>query len=461
VERTSFRVPLKISDPRELGGPCAFEIDLIALLREIGETGVPDAFALRAVDPSDPPGAAARGTAVQFSPAFQERLPLDAPGTPPPTWICRFPAGLGAPVPDVVAVRGQAILHLPPGPARPLALEFDRYDAAWAVQVPYPPNHFRLLLPDGRVPPVPFAPVAQAAPLANGRLEVRIGRDPFFTYVHDPSVRPYFFPFRGPSGDVLTRLGHPHDPTESHRHHRSLWIAHASVGGVDFWHDWRPEAGGIRHLRFPEREQGPVFTRFAEDLEWRSPDEELMLAERRTFTVYGDPSGDRLLDLEIELSAARDLTLGASPFGFLAFRVAELMTPYDGGGVIRNAEGLLNDALCLKPSRWADASGPVSEGADAPRWAGLAILDHPANPVHPTPFYCRNDGWLGAAATGVEERSLREGDHLRLRYRLVAHDGSAGDGSRIEAAWQAFARPPVVRIAGPAARVGRSGVQWE
>ncbi len=47
--------------------------------------------------------------------------------------------------------------------------------------------------------------------------------------------RPFFYPFAGPSGTSLTRMGHP--GAENHDHHRSVWFAHHDVGGVDFWSD--------------------------------------------------------------------------------------------------------------------------------------------------------------------------------------------------------------------------------
>jgi hypothetical protein len=294
-------------------------------------------------------------------------------------------------------------------------------------------------------------------PHPDGRIDFSLAGNLFFTYVYQSEVRkPFFFPVRGPSGDLLTRMGHPHDPTGSHRHHRSLWIAHGDIGGVDCWHDWRTGTGAIVHRRFSDREQGPVCARLVEELEWQSAAGQALLSECRTLTACGAPGADRLLDLAMEFTAARDLVIGESRFGFLAFRVAEPMTPYDGGGVVRSAEGLFNDLLCLQPSRWADFSGTVGPG----RWAGIAILDHPDNPGSPTPFYCRNDGWLGAACTGNAAMALEEGEHLMLRYRLLIHDG-AGDAERLEAAYQQYVSPPVVAIAGPAAQVGRSPIVWK
>lgn len=459
--RTTFRIPLTLHGGLEGGcaAPLSFTADLIAAVRSSGRWAVPDPQSLRIVEMSAPAPGSGSGTPggavpVQFTPEFLERLPLDAPGDP--SWICRFPVDLGAPEAPAVVLRGTVTGIRDAGWPRRPALECDVFDAAAAVQLPYPPNTFRILLPDGRVPAAAFSPAVTLTPQAAGRMEVRVGAAHFCTYVYQSAVpKPYFFPVVGPSGDRLTRLGHPHDPTESHRHHRSLWIAHGDVNGVDFWHGWRPGAGAIRHRRFAEQEQGPVFARLVEDLDWQAPDGTTLLAERRTLTVYGPVEGIRLLDVDCTLTANRGVTLGRTPFGFLALRVAQSMTPYDGGGVIRNAEGRYNDDLCLRPSVWADASGPVGQG----RWAGIAVLGHRENPRHAAPFYCRNDGWLGAAYTGLEPLTLPEGATLPLRYRLVVHDGP-GTGNGMAAAYRAYTQPPAVALAGPAVYVGRSQLTW-
>ena len=57
--------------------------------------------------------------------------------------------------------------------------------------------------------------------------------------------RPFLFPLVGPSGAVLTRLGHP-NPI-GHEHHKSIWFGHGSVGGINFWEE-RPNTDiRIRH----------------------------------------------------------------------------------------------------------------------------------------------------------------------------------------------------------------------
>jgi len=43
----------------------------------------------------------------------------------------------------------------------------------------------------------------------------------------DLAPRLYFYPVNGPSGQSLTRMGHPGAP--NHDHHRSLWFAHSDM----------------------------------------------------------------------------------------------------------------------------------------------------------------------------------------------------------------------------------------
>src|SRR5207244_2954869 len=67
--------------------------------------------------------------------------------------------------------------------------------------------------------------------------------------------RPFVYPLIGPSGAVLTRMGHPHDPV-GHSHHNSMWIAHNDVNGVNFWADRGKDIGRIVCQRLEKLEDG-------------------------------------------------------------------------------------------------------------------------------------------------------------------------------------------------------------
>jgi hypothetical protein len=252
--------------------------------------------------------------------------------------------------------------------------------------------------------------------------------------------RPFCFPVVGPDGVALTELGKPHDPTGSHAHHDSLWVAHANVNGVDFWSE---RGGVIAHERFEVMEDGPVFSRLVQAARWLDGTAEL-LSERRTVMLHRTPEAYRLLDVELALTPAgtREVTFARTTFGFLAARVAQSLTVFDGGGAITNARGGRNERGChLKRAEWIDLSGPI--GPD--RWGGIALLDHPDNPRHPTVWHCRDDGWAGAALCADGPFVLEAGATLRLRYRVVLHRGDVVTGE-VAARFAEFAARPTVEL---------------
>ena len=66
---------------------------------------------------------------------------------------------------------------------------------------------------------------------------------------------------------------------------------------------------------------------------------------------------------------------------------------------------------------------------------GLAILDHPSNPRHPTYWHSRAYGLFAANPFGVHDfendktkngdMKLAKGNAVRFRYRLIIHPGDA------------------------------------
>ena len=78
------------------------------------------------------------------------------------------------------------------------------------------------------------SPRCQIVPLPDFQASFRIaGRERLRWHFNPHYPRPFFYPFIGPSGESLTRMGHPGAP--NHDHHRSIWFAHAVAGGEDFW----------------------------------------------------------------------------------------------------------------------------------------------------------------------------------------------------------------------------------
>ena len=174
------------------------------------------------------------------------------------------------------------------------------------------------------------------------------------------------------------------------------------------------------------------------------------MSERRALTFYRSEADWRLADVELELTPAgpQPVTLGKTNFGFLAVRIAQSMTVFDGGGEILNSSGDRNERQAHeKRALWIDQSGPVGEN----RWAGVALFDHPDNPGHPTYWHCRNDGWAGAAFNLKDGYRIEWGKPLHLKYRLYLHRDDALRSNVIKRSAEYAARPQI-HIGPPSAR---------
>jgi hypothetical protein len=288
-------------------------------------------------------------------------------------------------------------------------------------------------LPDARpVPRMQVIPLPdlQAAILRDGRELTR--------YHFGPTLRrPFLYPVAGPSGRSLTRMGHPHDP-ESHSHHNSVWVAHNDVGGDDFWGDRGP--GRIVHRRIVRYADGDDEASIVAQNDWIGRGDRVLLREGRGIAARPLPDGQWLMLLDLQLEAAQgSVTLGATPFGPIGVRMAKTIGVADGGGLIRNSEGNVNETgpfgAFRKRARWVDYSGPITPDAAE----GITLLDHPSNPHHPASFHVRNDGWMGASLTLEGPITIAPGRPLRLRYGLFVHAGVPTPGA-IDALWAEFAK---------------------
>jgi len=261
-------------------------------------------------------------------------------------------------------------------------------------------------------------------------------------YYHGPGLRrPFLHPIIGPSGRALTRMGHPHDP-QGHSHHNSVWISHQSVNGINFWEDGDSAAHGrIRQARLRKLTDGERECSLTADMTWNNSRGTAVVAEGRRITLRDLGRGEWLLLLDLQFTAGRDaVTFGQSPFGLVGVRMAKTIGVNDGGGQLRNSEGLVDEpAMFRKPARWVDYSGPVSNGpGGVPAQEGITLMDHPGNAGHPAPFHVRRDGWMGACLSLAGSVAVTPGRTLALRYGLYVHAG-VPRREAIDGVWKGFA----------------------
>lgn len=289
-----------------------------------------------------------------------------------------------------------------------------------------------------------------------GQLGFLVFGRPFITYNFGTEyARPFFHPVFSPSGRRVTRnypmLEVPGESTD-HIHHRSLWVAHGDVNGADCWSE-EPGHGWIRHRRFTSTFSGPVFGGFAEHIAWLAPDGTTKLMdETRLFRTYAIPDGPRMADISVTFRAtAGEVRFGdTKEGGIVSVRVATSMDG-DKGGIIRTSTGGKGERECWgRRADWCSYTGEV-DGAVV----GIAVLDHPANPRHPTYWHVRDYGLMTANPFGVSyfendpskdgSLTVPAGGRLTFRYRLLFYEGDP-DSADIAGHYEAYASPPKISV---------------
>lgn len=264
-------------------------------------------------------------------------------------------------------------------------------------------------------------------------VEVLADGEPFAQYLKKSDRQPAVFPLIGPTAVGYTRsypIGERLEfEKEDHPHHRSLWFAHGDVNGFDFWAG--SESGPrctIEHREFLEVKHGTIVTRN----DWLAG-EQRVCKDQRTLR-FGADSEIRWVDFTIDLMATEgDLRLGDTKEGTFAVRVAGAMkVDAPGQGQIVNSNGSKDADAWGEPATWVDYHGPV-EG----KTVGIAILSHPSNFRHPCRWHVRTYGLFAANPFGeldFEPANIKQGavtvpsgERLRLRYRVILHEGDQND----------------------------------
>ncbi|QDT32200.1 DUF6807 domain-containing protein [Thalassoglobus polymorphus] len=267
----------------------------------------------------------------------------------------------------------------------------------------------------------------EVVPLADYQVSFRVDGIEKTRWHYGPQYkRPFFFPFNGPSGETLTRVGHP--GASNHDHHRSVWFAHHKVLGIDFWSENTDSS--IEQKMWFEYRDGDDQCTMAVQLDWHDGhDPQPLLQQELIATLRPLENDEWTLDLQSTFRPlAAELEFEKSNFGFLAVRVAKSISAHFGEGIITGASGEAGEnSLFGKENRWMDYSGPVASRNEAGERVsvdnGVTYLDHPENPNYPAKWHVREDGWMGASACRDEGLVTTRMQPLKLRYLLYVHDG--------------------------------------
>jgi hypothetical protein len=269
----------------------------------------------------------------------------------------------------------------------------------------------------------------------DGKLRIEINGKLFTEYYYKDVPRPYFYPLLGPGELPMTRhwpMENPPGEEHDHPHHRSLWYAHSSVNGLDFWTEGKNTK--IVHEKFLDIQSGKESGTIQSADNWVAQDGTVICTDVRTLRVYNRPDDRRLFDFDVTLSALPDkpVILGDEKDGTMAVRVAETMRvkhkDKPGDGHIVLSSGARDGEAWGKRADWCDYYGPVDG-----KTVGIAIFDHPENPRHPTWWHVRDYGLFAANPFGVHDFekkpkgtgdfTIPAGQSVTFRYRFYMHEG--------------------------------------
>jgi hypothetical protein len=308
---------------------------------------------------------------------------------------------------------------------------------------------------------------------------VKVDGELFTEYLTKAGQSPAMWPVIGPTGKPMTRA-YPVGPaptgvkeTDDHPHHQSIWFTHDMVNGADFWKDnVNGKSSGVAHIdhrEFKEVRSDGATARVVTVNDWMHGDKRVCEDERTI--VFGTRSnGDRWIDFTITIKVTDgDVTFGDTKEGTFAVRVADPMrVEAKLGGRIVNSDGKVDDAAWGLPAKWVDYTGPVeqlsgdrdqvssvTEKPDARNSKskapilGIAIFSHPDSFVPVPRWHVRGYGLFAANPFGDADfpkskaakqgpTTLKKGDTLTLRYRVLLHRGRT-DEAAINKAFDEFA----------------------
>ncbi len=259
--------------------------------------------------------------------------------------------------------------------------------------------------------------------------------------------KPYFHPIALTDGTVLTEL-RPAD----HIWHRGLWWSWKAINGLNYWEEDKETflAKGRNQITKVKVKAHPDKSADAEiHISYHPPDKPAVLLEQRLLKISPpDEKGIYYIDWKSTFTAKdKDVFLDRTPilgqpngvaWGGYAGLSIRLADNAKNRKAIDSAHRQFPDEFNNAKARWLDYTVEAAPGKEA----GIAVLDHPSNPRHPTPWYIilgQGMKYFSPAFLFYEPYTLEANDTLTFKYRILIHPGRT-DRSMLENQWQAFSK---------------------
>lgn len=294
----------------------------------------------------------------------------------------------------------------------------------------------------------------------DGELTLKSGDKKLLTYVYktvyppagvDTSYRRsgFIHPLYSPGGQVLTRI-QPKD----HYHHYGLWNpwTHTLYKGdtIDFWNIGSGKAT-VRFSKLISETSGDVYAGYAAIHEHvvtkKGTKNDVAMNEVQSVRVYAPGTDYYVMDFTSTLTCASDvpITLLKYRYGGFGWRTTE---KWDN----KNSEVITSEGKNRKEADGSKARWCIVQGSIDDAYAGAVLLSHPTNYNHPEPLriwpenqYDRGDMFANFSPTKDKDWRLEPGKTYVLRYRMLVFNNKMTK-ERAEAAWKAFAVPPLVTV---------------
>ncbi len=275
------------------------------------------------------------------------------------------------------------------------------------------------------------------------RIEVLIDGKPAARYYFGSEwLKPFLHEVRASSGREVTRsypVTKVDGESRDHFWHHGIWYGHGDINGVDFWREFTGDPKEDAKFKLPIGRftiKGRPQLKGGLKTGSLTAEFDLVTHEKRTIGTirqrysFRQEGSATLIDAEITIRADRGqaLRMGDTEEGSLGLRFDDAFRQ-DRGAIITNSAGMKGtENVWGKQAEWVDYTTSLSGER-----VGLTILDHPANPKHPTYWHARGYGLCGVNPFGEHDfhndpkrdgsLTIKAGGDLRFRYRVAIHNG--------------------------------------